>query len=86
MNSGIDLKNDRFYRYNGFKLAFENDLSNALTLNISAKKDREEATFDYNFMNLGQKFENFASQITLKYAPKSKNIMTPDQSQKLCAN
>ena len=77
MNSGIDLKNDRFYRYNGFKLAFENDLSNALTLNISAKKDREEATFDYNFMNLGQKFENFASQITLKYAPKSKNIMTP---------
>lgn len=77
MNSGIDLKNDRFYRYEGFKIAFENDLSNALTFNISAKKDIEEATFDYNFMNLGQKFENFASKITLKYAPKSKNIMTP---------
>ena len=46
MNSGIDLKNDRFYRYNGFKLAFENDLSNALTLNISAKKDREEVDFE----------------------------------------
>lgn len=77
MNSGIDLKNDRFYRYQGFKIAFENDLSNALTFNISAKKDIEEATFDYNFMNRGQKFENFASKITLKYAPKSKNIMTP---------
>lgn len=77
MNSGINLKNDRFYRYEGFKLSFENDLSNALTLSISAKKDREEATFDYDFMNLGQQFENFAGQITLKYAPKSKNIMTP---------
>lgn len=77
MNSGIDLKNDRFYRYDGFKLSFENDLSNAVTLNVSAKKDNEEATFDYNFMNRGPKFENFASQVTLKYAPKSKNIMTP---------
>ena len=77
MNSGIDLKNDRFYRFEGFKLSFENDLSNALTMNISAKKDREEATFDYDFMNLGRKFENFAGQLTLKYAPRSKNIMTP---------
>ena len=77
MNSGIDLKNDRFYHYEGFKLSFENDLSNALTMNISAKKDREESTFDYDFMNLGRKFENFAGQITFKYAPKSKNIMTP---------
>lgn len=77
MNSGIDLQNDRFYRYDGFKLAFENDLTNALTLNISAKKDNEEATFDYNFMNRGKQFENFATQLTLKYAPRSKNIMTP---------
>lgn len=77
MNSGIDLKNDRFYHYEGFKLSFENDLSNALTMNISAKKDREESNFDYDFMNLGRKFENFAGQITFKYAPKSKNIMTP---------
>ncbi|MGZ5193701.1 MAG: DUF5686 family protein, partial [Kaistella sp.] len=77
MNSGIDLQNDRFYRFDGFKLAFENDLTNALTLNISAKKDNEEATFDYNFMNRGRQFENFATQLTLKYAPRSKNIMTP---------
>ncbi|MGZ5264658.1 MAG: DUF5686 family protein, partial [Kaistella sp.] len=77
MNSGIDLQNDRFYRFDGFKLAFENDLTNALTLNISAKKDNEEAGFDYNFMNRGRQFQNFATQLTLKYAPRSKNIMTP---------
>ena len=46
-------------------------------MNISAKKDQEEAKFDYNFMNLGQRFNNFSSKITLKYSPKSKNIMTP---------
>lgn len=77
MNSGIDLQNDRFYKYDGFKLSYQNDLSNALTLEISAKKDNEEAKFDYNFQNLGNQFENFATQLTLKYSPKSKNIMTP---------
>lgn len=77
MNSGIDLQNDRFYNYQGFKLSYENDLTNALTVNISAKKDQEESKFDYNFMNLGRQFDNFSGKITLKYAPKSKNIMTP---------
>ena len=77
MNSGIDLRNDRFYHYEGFKVSYENDLTNGLTVNISAKKDQEEAKFDYNFMNLGQRFNNFSSKITLKYSPKSKNIMTP---------
>lgn len=77
MNSGIDLRNDRFYRYEGFKLSYENDLTNGLTVNVSAKKDSEESSFGYNFMGLGQEFENFASKITLKYSPKSKNIMTP---------
>jgi hypothetical protein len=77
MNSGIDLRNDRFYHFEGFKLSYENDLSNALTVNVSAKKDKEEALFNYNFRNLGNQFENFATQITLKYSPNSKNIMTP---------
>ena len=77
MNSGIDLRNDRFYHYEGFKVSYENDLTNGLTVNISAKKDQEEAKFDYNFMNLGERFNNFSSKITLKYSPKSKNIMTP---------
>lgn len=77
MNSGIDLQNDRFYHFDGFKLSYETDLSNALTVNVSAKKDNEEAKFDYNYKNLGSQFENFATQITLKYSPNSKNIMTP---------
>lgn len=77
MNSGIDLQNDRFYHYDGFKVSYENDLTNALTVNVSAKKDNEEALFDYNFNNVGSQFENFATQITLKFSPNSKNIMTP---------
>ena len=77
MNSGIDMYNNRFYKLEGFKLSYQNDLTNALTVNIFTKRDNEEAKFDYNFMNLGNKFQNFATQITLKYSPKSKNIMTP---------
>ena len=77
MNSGIDMNNDRFYKYEGFKLSYENDLTNGLTVNVSAKKDQETAKFDYNFNNLGSQFDNVANQITLKYSPNSKNIMTP---------
>lgn len=77
MNSGIDLRNDRFYHFDGFKLSYENDLTNGLTVNVSAKKENEEALFDYNYRNLGNQFKNFATQITLKYSPNSKNIMTP---------
>ena len=77
MNSGIDMNNDRFYKYEGFKLSYENDLTNGLTVNVSAKKDQETAKFDYNFNNLGSQFDNVATQITLKYSPNSKNIMTP---------
>ena len=77
MNSGIDMYNNRFYKLEGFKLSYQNDLTNALTVNIFTKRDNEEAKFDYNFMNLGNKFQNVATQITLKYSPKSKNIMTP---------
>lgn len=77
MNSGIDVNNDRFYKYEGFKLSYENDITNGLTVNVSAKKDQETAKFDYNFNNLGNQFDNFATKITLKYSPNSKNIMTP---------
>ena len=76
-NSGVDLNNDRFYHFDGFKLSYENDLTNSLTLRVSAKKDNEEAKFDYNYKNLGNSFENFATQLTLKYSPNSKSMMTP---------
>lgn len=77
MNSGIDMNNGYFYKFDGFKFSYENDLSNSLTVRVSAKKDNEEALFDYNFKNLGYQFKNFATHITLKYSPNSKNIMTP---------
>lgn len=76
-NSGVDLNNDRFYRFQGFKLTYENDLTNALTLRISAKKDEEEAKFAYNYNNLGSSFDHFGTQLTLKYSPNSKSMMTP---------
>ena len=77
MNSGIDMHNGYFYKFDGFKLSYENDLSNSLTVRVSTKKDNEEALFSYNFKNLGHQFKNFATHITLKYSPNSKNIMTP---------
>ncbi len=77
MNAAVDVQNDQFYKYEGFKIAYKTDLTNELTVNISAKKDQETAKFDYNFKNLGSQFDNFATQITLKYSPRSKNIMTP---------
>lgn len=77
MNSGIDLHNENFYAFEGFKLSFENDLLNTLTLRVSAARDHEEAKFNYDFNNLGNAFKNFSTLITLKYAPRSKNIMTP---------
>lgn len=76
-NSGVDLNNDNFYHFEGFKISYENDLTNVLTLRVSAKRDQEEAKFDYNFNNLGNNFENFATKLTLKYSPHSKTMMTP---------
>ena len=76
-NSGVDLNNDHFYHFEGFKISYENDLTNTLTLRVSAKKDKEEAKFDYNFNDFGNSFENFATKLTLKYSPNSKSMMTP---------
>ncbi|MGS0747595.1 hypothetical protein [Halpernia sp. GG3] len=76
-NSGVDLKNDRFYAFKGFKVSYENDLTNGITLNVSAKKDQEESRFLYDFRGLGNKFDNVATLVTLKFSPNSKNIMTP---------
>ncbi len=76
-NGGIELNNSNFYGYKGYKLSYETDLSNSVTVKVAAKKDQEEAKFNYNFKNLGSQFENFSTIITLKYAPFSKNMMTP---------
>ena len=77
MNSGVDMKNDVFYGYRGFKLSYEADIANSLTMQVAAKKDQERSLFDYNFRGLGDRFDNFSTKISLKYSPGSKNIMTP---------
>jgi len=77
MNAGVALNNSMFYHYEGFKVAYENDITNGITMNISAKRTNEESNFDYNFKNLGDQFDVFSGAITLKFSPNSKNIMTP---------
>lgn len=76
MNSGVAINNNVFNGYRGFKVSYENDLTNGLTLNVSAKRTTEEALFDYNYQNSGREFDFASSTITLKYSPNSKNIMT----------
>lgn len=77
MNSGMSIQNDKYYKYEGLRAGYEIDLSNSLTLNVSAKKQKEEAVFDYKFMNRAGRFDNFSSLATIKFSPNSKNIMTP---------
>lgn len=77
MNSGVSLNNSRFYRFQGFRVSYENDVTNGITLNFAAKKSQEEAKFDYNFSGLGNTFDAFTTMITFKFSPNSKNIMTP---------
>lgn len=77
MNSGVALNNNVFFGYKGFKVSYENDFTNALTINIATKRTQEESKFNYNFKELGSRFDITSSTITLKYSPNSKNIMTP---------
>lgn len=77
MNAGVAINNNVFYNYEGFKVSYENDLTNGLTVNIAAKKSKEQALFSYDYKNIGDQFDISSAIITLKYSPKSKNIMTP---------
>ncbi len=77
MNGGINLHNSVFYQFEGAKFSFENDLSNSVSMRISAKRQNETAKFDYDYDNRGNHFKNFAVGLALKYSPFTKNIMTP---------
>ncbi len=77
MNAGVDLNNLNFYHYKTFKLSFENDLTNGITLKLTAKKSNEKALFDYNYNGIGNHFNAFSTMLSLKFSPNSKNIMTP---------
>lgn len=78
MNSGVDLKNDVFYNFKGFKLGYLVDLDNALTMQVSGTRQSERAMFDYAYKNQQGFFDNFSGMLTLKYSPNSKNVMTPN--------
>lgn len=76
-NYGNNINNDRYYHFRGASISYNNDVTNALTLVLNARRNREEAKFDYSFRNSGASFENFNTLVTLKYSPNSTNIMTP---------
>lgn len=77
MNYGNNLNNDKYYHFRGASLSYLNDITNGLTLVFAARRNFEEAKFDYQFRNSGAAFENFNTLFTLKYSPNSTNIMTP---------
>ncbi|MGC4129871.1 MAG: DUF5686 family protein [Bergeyella sp.] len=77
MNAGVALNNPIFYHYKGFRLMYENDITNGITMNFSAKRTDEKPLFNYQFKNLGNDFDVFSTNITLKFSPNSRNIMTP---------
>ncbi|ANF49490.1 hypothetical protein A0O34_02500 [Chryseobacterium glaciei] len=77
MNYGNNINNDKYFHYRGASVSYLNDVTNGLTLVFAAKRNYEEALFDYQFRNSGPAFENFNTLFTLKYSPNSTNIMTP---------
>lgn len=77
MNYGNNINNDKYYHFRSTSISYLNDISNGLTLAFAARRNNEEAKFDYNFRNKGSDFDNFNTLFTLKFSPNSSNIMTP---------
>ncbi|MDQ1095432.1 MULTISPECIES: hypothetical protein [Chryseobacterium] len=77
MNYGNNLNNDKYFRYKGATISYLNDVTNGLTLAFAARRNDEEAMFNYQFRNRGASFDNFNTLLTLKFSPNSTNIMTP---------
>ncbi|KIC64343.1 hypothetical protein [Chryseobacterium taiwanense] len=76
-NYGNNLNNSRYFQFKGVSLSYTNDLTNALTIVSTVRRNSEKAMFDYDFRDKGAAFDNFNTLITLKYSPNSTNIMTP---------
>lgn len=76
-NFGNNLNNDRYYHFKSVSASYLNDVTNGLTLVFAARRNVEEAMFDYSFRDRGHAFDNFNTLFTLKYSPNSTNIMTP---------
>lgn len=73
----LDLHNANFYKNQKWGASYLYDISNSLSMKIGVNKEKQEAVFDYQYKNLGNRFDNVSATLSLKFAPNNKNIMTP---------
>lgn len=73
----LDLHNGTFYKNQKWGASFLYDISNSLSVKVTANKEKQKALFDYQYKNLGNSFNNTSATLSLKFAPNDKNIMTP---------
>lgn len=73
----LDLNNFNFYRQRHWAGSYTYDFSNSLSAKIILSREIQNALFAYQYRNLGNEFTNFNTTLSLKYAPKDKNMMTP---------
>lgn len=74
---GLDSYNGNFYKNQQFGASFLYDITNSLTAKIALNKENQKALFNYQYQNFANDFKNFSTTLSLKYAPKDKNLMTP---------
>ncbi|KUJ56516.1 DUF5686 family protein [Chryseobacterium aquaticum] len=73
----LDLHNANFYKNQKWGASYLYDISNSLSFKIAVNKEKQEALFDYQYKNLGNRFDNVSTTLSLKFSPNDKNIMTP---------
>lgn len=77
LNAGVNLKNPRFYSYQGGGVFYEYDVSSDLSFRLEADHYREEALFPYTFNRLEGPLRNTQLSFTAHYAPFNRSVMTP---------
>ncbi|WKS94770.1 hypothetical protein [Riemerella columbina] len=77
MNGGVDLNNDRFWRFKGGSLSYETDFGSAITARLRWRYQNEKALFGYQYKDQGDTFDAGSVMFSLKYAPFEKSLMTP---------
>lgn len=73
----LDLHNGNFYKNQKWGASFLYDISNSLSMKMAVNKEKQEALFDYQYKNSGNRFDNTSATLSLKFSPNDKNIMTP---------
>jgi hypothetical protein len=53
-NYGNNLNNSRYFEFKGVSVSYTNDLTNALTLVSTVRRNSERAMFDYDFRDRGR--------------------------------